>query len=70
MYHNISDEKDEWMSYADCDDHFVRSFLPPGLKPFWTVDDISEATDDFYFEDSDSDSEILGYHEYLKDINN
>ena len=34
-------------SYADCDDHFVRRFLPPGLKPFWTVDNISEATDTF-----------------------
>ena len=39
---------EEYESYADCDDHFVRSFLPPGLKPFWTVDNISEATDTFY----------------------
>ena len=38
---------EEYESYADCDDHFVRSFLPPGLKPFWTVDNISEATDVF-----------------------
>ena len=38
---------EEYESYADCDDHFVRSFLPPGLKPFWTVDNISEATDTF-----------------------
>ena len=38
---------EEYESYADCDDHFVRSFLPPGLKPFWTVDNISEATDIF-----------------------
>ena len=44
---------EEYESYADCDDHFVRSFLPPGLKPFWTVDNISEATDtfDIYSED-------------------
>ena len=41
---------EEYQSYADCDDHFVRSFLPPGLKPFWTVDNISEATDTFYLE--------------------
>ena len=41
---------EEYESYADCDDHFVRSFLPPGLKPFWTVDNISEATDTFYLE--------------------
>ena len=37
----------EYESYADCDDHFVRSFLPPGLKPFWTVDNITHATDIF-----------------------
>ena len=41
---------EEYESYADCDDHFVRTFLPPGLKPFWTVDNISEATDTFYLE--------------------
>ena len=35
---------DEYESYADCDDHYVRSFLPPDLNPFWTVDNISEAT--------------------------
>ena len=41
---------EEYESYADCDDHFVRSFLPPGLKPFWTVDNISEATNTFDLE--------------------
>ena len=41
---------EEYESYADCDDQFVRSFLPPGLKPFWTVDNISEATDNFIME--------------------
>ena len=45
---------EEYESYADCDDHFVRSSLPPGLKPFWTVDNISEATNTFYL-DEDSD---------------
>ena len=38
---------EEYESYADCDDQFVRKFLPPGLKPFWAVDRISEATDRF-----------------------
>ena len=46
---------EEYESYADCDDHFVRSFLPPGLKPFWTVDNISEATDTFYMEYAELD---------------
>ena len=41
---------EEYESYADCDDQFVRSFLPPGLKPFWTVDNISEATYTFSLE--------------------
>ena len=41
---------EEYESYADCDDQFVRKSLPPGLKPFWTVDNISEATDTFYLE--------------------
>ena len=41
---------EEYDSYADCDDHFVRSSLPPGLKPFWTVDKISEATNSFEME--------------------
>ena len=41
---------EEYESYADCDDHFVRTFLPPGLKPFWAVDNISEATDTFSLE--------------------
>ena len=36
---------EEYSSYADCDDDFVRRSLPPGLKPFWTVDNISEASD-------------------------
>ena len=43
-------------SYADCDDHFVRRFLPSGLKPFWTVDNISDATNTF----------TLDYELYLK----
>ena len=41
---------EQYESYADCDDHFVTLFLPPGLKPFWTVDNISEATDTFDLE--------------------
>ena len=41
---------DEYESYADCDDHYVRSFLPPDLNPFWTVDNISEATVDYTFD--------------------
>ena len=41
---------DEYESYADCDDHYVRSFLPPDLNPFWTVDNISEAAVDYTFD--------------------
>ena len=35
---------EEYESYAECDDHFVRRSLPPGLKPFWAVDNISQAS--------------------------
>ena len=51
---------EEYESYADCDDHFVRSFLPPGLKPFWTVDNISDAVDTFDI-DYDLFSELQPY---------
>ena len=34
---------EKYSSYADCDDDFVRKSLPPGLKPFWSLDDVSEA---------------------------
>ena len=39
---------EEYESYADCDDHFVRKSLPQGLQPFWAVDNISEANNFFY----------------------
>ena len=35
---------EQYESFADCDEQFVRRSLPPGLKPFWAVDNISEAT--------------------------
>ena len=40
-------------SYADCDDDFVRRSLPPGLVPFWAVDNISLASNNFTFKTSD-----------------
>ena len=41
---------EEYESYAECDDHFVTRSLPPGLKPFWAVDNISQASNTFSFE--------------------
>ena len=38
---------EEYESYAECDDDFVRRTLPPGLKPFWAVDNISEASNTY-----------------------
>ena len=32
----------KYSSYADCDDDFVRRYLTPGFKHFWSVDDLSE----------------------------
>ena len=37
---------EQYESYADCDDQFVRRSLPPGYQPFWAVDNISEATNE------------------------
>ena len=34
-------------SYADCDDQFIRRTFPPDLRPFWTVDNISEASSSY-----------------------
>ena len=54
---------EEYQSYADCDDNFVRRSLPPGLKPFWSVDNISEATNTYSMKTEDYDdlySGVLG----------
>ena len=61
---------EEYESYADCDDHFIRSFLPPGLKPFWTVDNISEATDIYYLENESNDEIYLdkGVINYIQTV--
>ena len=40
----------EYESYAECDDHFVTRSLPPSLKPFWAVDNLSEASNTFSLE--------------------
>ena len=37
---------EQYESYADCDEQFVRRSLPAGLRPFWAVDNISEATNE------------------------
>ena len=50
----------EYESYADCDDHFVRRSLPPGLQPFWAVDNISEATNCASFKNSRFNGAHLG----------
>ena len=34
-------------TYADCDDDFVRRSLPENLKPFWSVSNISSATNTY-----------------------
>ena len=52
---------EEYESYADCDDDFVRSFLPPGLKPFWTVDNISEASCTYSIETKSWDKVVFDY---------
>ena len=61
---------EEYESYADCDDHFVRKSLPPGLMPFWAVDNISEANsffvNDHYSEKDDYTYRKSTYHKVVK----
>ena len=61
---------EEYESYADCDDHFVRKSLPPGLKPFWAVNNISEANsyfyNDHYSEKDDYTYRKSTYHKVVK----
>ena len=40
---------EHYESYADCDEQFLTRSLPAGLQPFWTVDNISEATNEMSF---------------------
>ena len=52
---------EEYESYADCDDDFVERSLPPGYRPFWAVDNISEATNTFHYNDDfEVDVEVEG----------
>ena len=51
---------------TDCDDHYVRTSLPPGLKPFWTLDlvNISDATNSIYLE-NESAYKLYSYLGFL-----
>ena len=51
---------EQYESYADCDEQFVRRSLPPGLQPFWAVKNIREATNEV--------SLNLSVSNYKKDI--
>ena len=56
---------EKYSSYADCDDEFVRRSLPPGLKPFWAVDNISEATNSFTMNSDEYKDLFFGYGDSL-----
>ena len=51
---------EEFSSYAACDEHFVRRSLPPGLKPFWAVDNISQATRSFSIKTEEYSDDMIG----------
>ena len=55
---------EQYESYADCDDHFIKRSLPSGFRPFWAVDNISEATNEMSFKLSGSayNKELTGNH--------
>ena len=46
-------------TYADCDDDFVRRSLPENLKPFWSVSNISSATNHYTPASNESFSMLL-----------
>ena len=54
---------EEYQSYADCDDHFVRKSLPSELRPFWTVDNIGEATS--YYDGQLSEKDDFTYRKLM-----
>ena len=51
---------EEYASYADCDDDFVRRSLPSGLVPFWAVDNISLASNNFTFSSDYETTRLIG----------
>ena len=55
---------EKYRSYADCDDQFVRRSFPPDLRPFWTVDNISEASS-YYTTRPGEQLEDFGYGDLL-----
>ena len=40
----------EYQSYQECDDKFVRNFLPGGLTPIWITDDFTEVSMQVFYE--------------------
>ena len=40
----------EYQSYQECDDKFVRNFLPGGLTPIWITDDFTEVSTQVFYE--------------------
>ena len=59
---HIFDEKDtskkcinypneKYRSYSECDDTFIKNIIPAGLNPFWTVENINDATKEIFIED-------------------
>ena len=51
---------ESFSSYADCDDDFVRRSLPPGLVPFWAVDNISLASNNFTYNSDFQTTRLIG----------
>ena len=41
---------EEYLSYQECDDHFVRNQLPAGLVPVWMTEDFADVSTQVYDE--------------------
>ena len=53
-------------SYAECDDQFVRSSLPDDFAPFWSLDDMSQATTNYTVSRNASDKLDLLMGSYIQ----
>ena len=39
---------EDYLSYQECDDHFVRNQLPAGLVPVWMTKDFADVSTQVY----------------------
>ena len=56
---------EKYPSYADCDDDFILRSLPPGLTPFWSLDNSSLASNNFTLKEDFRTENIIDKLKYF-----